>query len=98
MAYLLLDITTGVIAASLPVLSILIIRMQKSYVDYRSSNRKGGEIPLRSDDGRAYVMTMRRPDRALAVGAPEMKGADGSRGSDVDDEEVVVPEGTPALR
>lgn len=97
MAYLLLDITTGVVAASLPVLSILIVRMQKGCLDYRSSGRKGGEIPLRSDEGGAYAMSMRRSDRALAFGATKLVGADESLGSDVDDEVVAVPRGNTAL-
>lgn len=97
MAYLLLDITTGVIAASLPVLSILIVRMQKGYLDYRSSNRKGWEIPRRSDEGGGYAMSMRRPERALSLGAPKLMGANGSDGSDVDDEMVAVPRGNTAF-
>ena len=75
MSYLLLDITTGLIAASLPVLSVLVTRIQSQYREYRSSSRKGRQIPLRGDSD----PTLRRtPHRTSVVGITRLESRSSS--------------------
>ena len=45
-SYVLLDVTTGLIAASLPVLSALVTRIRHKYHDYRFPGRNGDDRQL----------------------------------------------------
>ena len=69
-AYLLLDLTTAVVAASLPVLSVLVTRIHQKYQEYRTSGRKGMDIPLNAE---SKPTPRRTPHRTSVVGITRLE-------------------------
>ncbi|KAL6713234.1 hypothetical protein ACLMJK_009355 [Lecanora helva] len=90
--YLMLDVTTAVIAASLPVLSVLVTRMQHRYLEYRSSGQRAGRLPLRGDSD-PIAMPRRKSHRTSIVDITRLESRSSS-----DVEDIHIDNITPQKR